>query len=131
MTQDKTPININQFPSPPEGALFSLRECKTFYLPHPYCISTQHVKHASNDFCGMLGREAIESAERKGIKCWTCKGQYSYADHRAEQTLVIVVPQNKDLDAVSGLHAYLLSIKPLAKSLGITSFAFPTPAQAR
>ena len=130
MTQDKTTINVNQFPSPPEGTLFSLRECKPLYVPHPYCIGAAHVEHAADNFSSMLGREAIESAERKGIKCWTCKGQYSYAEHRAEQTLVIVVPQNKDLNAVPGLHAYLLSIKPLAESLGITGFAFPTSAQA-
>mgnify|MGYP001588866557 CR=1 FL=1 len=128
MMQEKA-ISISAFPSPPEGAVFRLRECKTIHVPHPYCISAAHVEHASDKFCGMLGRDAIESAERHGIKCYICKGKYSYAEHKAEQTLVITVPDNRDLNAIPGLHAYLLSIKLLAESLGITGFTFPTAAQ--
>lgn len=107
----------------PTDVEFELVKIESVCLPHPYCITVKHVVHAADHFNGSLSMEAIEDAEKHGVSCGTC--HHSYSEHTTELTAWIAVPQNRDLNAVVGLHAYLLSIKEQAAALGVESFAFP------
>src|SRR3990172_4362622 len=122
-------VDISLLPKPPEGSTFRIRECKKIAAPHPYCIGSGHVVHASKYFNGMLGTDAIKSAERQGIHCAICKGQYKFEDHTNDMTLVIEVEDNDNLNKIPGLHAYLVAIKAKAEELGIKGFAFPRRGQ--
>jgi hypothetical protein len=127
---------ISDIPSPPDNAVFSLQNIETVVFPHPYCITPKHLEYCES---GILDNYSIKHAESKGAKCETCKELVKRGrqdkilkvdEHESSLTLFIVVPQNKDLNAVEGLHAYLLSIKDLATELGIEGFAFPTATQS-
>lgn len=127
-------VTISDFPFPPEGSTFRLREVKKISVPHPYCIGPGHVGMASDKFGGILGEAAIEAAERKGIGCqWGPPGrrcQLSYKEHTTDLTLVIEVSGDLHrLNDVPGLHAYLLAIKAQAEALGVKAFAFPKASQ--
>jgi hypothetical protein len=103
----------------------------TIGVPHPYCIDAKHVVHASDHFAGMLGEAAIESAEKHGIYCATCKGQLKYKEH--EQALLVECWQ--DLKGADGkvnpeLAAYLVACKPKAEEHKFTGFAF-IPAEKK
>ena len=116
-----------QLPKAPEGSTFHTEKVTKVSLPHPYCITPRHVAYASDHCGGMLGESAIEGAERKGAKCGMKGCQLRYSQHETQVTLVVVVPVGtRDLNAVPGLHTYLLSIKDLATELGIQGFAFPS-----
>ena len=116
---------LEQVPVPPEGSVFSLAKVEKVSIPHPYCITARHMEIASDQFCGMLGEAAIEAAEKQGAHCGMQRCNLRYDQHKTSETLFIRVPQNKDLNAVPGLHAYLLLIKDKATELGIEGFAFP------
>jgi len=129
---NKTNTEINEIPAPlVSGA--RLVKIETIAIPHPYCIGAKHVGHASRNFNGMLGIEAIEDAERHGITCDICKEMHrkngtkilKYAEHEQRKTLFIEVPQNNDLNKINGLVEYLNSIKPICEKLKIDGFAFP------
>jgi hypothetical protein len=122
---------LTQITKPPEGAAFQVRRIHTFSIPHPYCITGKHVVIASDSHGGILDVSAIEDAERRGAKCGIRGCRLSYRDHTVQKALVIVVPKVEDLNAIPGLHAYLLSIKEQATALGIEGFAFPTEEQER
>ena len=102
----------------------------TVGVPHPYCITPKHVAHASDHFHGMLGIEAVESAEKAGAVCDICKqgkrkhGQpiLPYAEHK--QALLVEVNDERDLNKIPELHAYLLGIKAQAEADGYVGFAF-------
>ena len=126
MTNDEI---LAKVPLPPEGSSFSVEGVRDVTVPHPYCLTPRHVTWASKYNVGMLDSYAIESAEKAGARCDTCKGQLKYKDHIPEKALVIVVPSNDDLSLVSGLHSYLLFIKKRVVGLGITGIMFPTPGQ--
>lgn len=123
----KKELTIQEMPSVPEGAVFKLVKIETIWEPHPYCISPRHVAIAAN-FGGILGEEAIICAERKGVYCDTCKQNghiLKYEEHKHYEALFIEVPQNKDLNAIPGLHTYLHGNKQRFIDLGIGGFAFP------
>lgn len=98
----------------------------TIGVPHPYMIGAKHVAHASDHFSGMLGKEAIEDAERKGIaQCEICKGDLAFAEHET----ALLVGCTEDLNVADGkvnpeLHAYLLKCKPLCEADHYAGFAF-------
>lgn len=130
---------LAQLPAPPAGSVFRLLRVEDLTHPHPYCITAKHVAVASDHHGGMLDKAAIEDAERRGAECETCRALVKRRrqdrvlrldEHVTEKALVIVVPQNRDLNAVAGLHAYLLAIKEQAEALGVKGFMFPTEAQA-
>ncbi len=127
MEQAKLDKMFADLPQPPKSAVFRLSQVKQVFLPHPYCIGTKHVVVASDHFGGMLTEDTIRDAEKRGAKCSTCRrGEVlPYDEHESQVALYIEVPQNRDLNAVSGLHAYLLSIKEQATKSGIEGFAFP------
>jgi hypothetical protein len=122
---------FNAIPQPAEGSPFTLTKVERIAMPHPYCITSKHVEVAADRFSGMLRAEAIRAAEKSGAKCDICRVNrlnLSYDEHESNLTLFIEVPLGKDLNAVPGLHAYLLSIKEQAIALGIQGFAFPPKA---
>lgn len=114
-------------PAVPEGAPFKVLKCETVGIPHPYCITPKHVAWASDHCGGMLGAAAIREAEEKaGASCEICRKQgggiLKYDDHESPLTLFVAVPHH-DLNAIPGLHAYLMAVK--AAGLGVQGFAFP------
>lgn len=116
---------IDEIPKP-ENSNIKLVKIETAHIPHPYCITSKHVAWASDHFFGRLGHEAIVDAETHGkAVCGICKGKLKYGEHESKKTLFIEVPQNKDLNAVEGLNAYLLKIKPIVEKLGVEGIAFP------
>lgn len=119
-------ITLDQLPPVPEGSAFRLVKIERVGMPHPYCLTPKHVAHASDHFCGVLTAESIRDAEKHGARCDICKQRgenLSYEQHESPLTLFLAVPQNKDLNAVPGLHAYLLAVKKA--ELGVEGFAFP------
>lgn len=123
-TEKQTPT-LADIPAPPVGSTFKLDKIEKVAMPHPYCIGPKHLEYADSMY---LNAETIEHAERKGAKCCICKEQgknLSFKEHETSLTLFISVQQNRDLNAIPGLHAYLLSIKRAASELGIQGFAFP------
>jgi hypothetical protein len=116
----------DKIPNPPQDSVFRLSKVDTVTFPHPYCITPKHLELSDSH---ILDAASITHAESRGAKCDICNKNgreiLPYSEHRNETTLFIKVPQNKDLNAVEGLHAYLLSIKNICTELGITGFAFP------
>lgn len=127
MSRTETPtITLDQLPPVPDGSPFRLEKVERVGMPHPYCITPKHVAHASDHFGGMLTADAIRDAEKHGARCDICRVRrltLSFDEHENPLTLFISVPQNKDLNAVPGLHAYLLQVKNAG--LGLEGFAFP------
>lgn len=123
-------ISLADLPQPPEGATFSLKEVRSITAPHPYCITPKHVAWASDHWSGMLGKEAIRDAEKNGARCDICakghNGILTIDEHVTSLGLFILVPQNRDLNAVPGLHKYLFDNKAAFVAVGIEGFAFPT-----
>lgn len=115
---------LKQIPVPPEGAVFSLRSVRSVPTgpkgdPHPYCVGPQHLSLNEGMYLN------VEAVEKKGARCAMRGCGLTYAEHTSDRALFIEVPQNSDLNAVPGLHTYLLSIKEKATELGISGFAFP------
>src|SRR5579863_6173438 len=127
MTDEQLKSVFEQIPAPATDSVFKTEKVVKVSLPHPYCIIPKHVAVAADDFGGMLGESAIEAAERMGVRCGMNGCNLPYRKHESQVTLVIVVPVgSRDLNAVPGLHKYLLSIKDKATELGVRGFAFPS-----
>ena len=129
---DKEQAAYDAITPPAADAGFRLAHATTFSIPHPYCITAEHVAIASDHYGGMLGERAIEGAERSGVTCGMRDCNLPYDEHTSQLAAVIVLPDDhpKDLNAVPGLHAWLLSVKDAATQAGIEGFAFPTERQA-
>lgn len=99
---------------------------ETVGVPHPYCIGARHVEHAADRFGGMLDTAAIESAERHGITCCTCKGKLKFADHKSALLVECkVAPADDDKKMVPELHEYLkASMDKFANETEYAGFAF-------
>ena len=99
----------------------------TIGIPHFYCIGPRHVIYASDHFSGMLGKAAIEEAEKHGITCAVKGCNLSYGEHETallvECKANMVIPGSKN-EACPELHNYLLKIKNEATRNGYTGFAF-------
>jgi len=131
---DKETKAYSAIPQPPDGASFRFSRVTTLFDPHPYCIGSRHVVHASDHHHGMLDEYAIESAEKAGAKCCTKGCRLPYSEHRSQLAAVIVVPNNKrtdDLNNLPGLVPYLCSVKADAEAAGVEGFLFPTEAQEK
>jgi hypothetical protein len=120
---------LKQMPALPTSVTFSLAKVEKITHPHPYCITPRHVAWAADHFGGMLGTDAIRDAEKHGATCEICqksgRGILSIDQHQTDVTLFINVPQNRDLNAIPKLHAYLFDNKAKFAALGIQGFAFP------
>lgn len=102
---------------------FQVRE--TIGVPHPYCITPKHVVEAANRHGGILGKPAIQDAEKAGARCGVSGCRLSFAQH--EQALLIsckVDLKNQQGDINPELQAYLLQCKPLCEADGYAGFAF-------
>lgn len=130
MDMTKNTVNISDLPQPAAGVTFSLVKVETISMPHPYCITPRHVAWASDHFGGLLSTDAIRDAEKHGARCDICaksgRGILTVDQHENAVTLFIRVPQNRDLNAIPGLHSYLFNNKAQFVKLGIEGFAFPT-----
>jgi hypothetical protein len=124
------PLELKDVPAPPEGSVFRLLKLEKIPMPHPYMVGPAHLKYSDSMYLD------IERAEERGARCYICKRLakcrhqkpcgchlLTYAEHENPLTLFVGVPQNGDLNAVPGLHTYLLQVKNL--NLGIEGFAFP------
>jgi hypothetical protein len=111
---------LKKYPISKDG-LFSVVD--TIGVPHPYCISPGHVAIAAERYGGMLGKAAIERAEREGVHCCICKGKLPLAEHK--QALLVAVHSTKSLEELRGpLGEYLQHIKPLTEADGFEGWAF-------
>lgn len=133
MTEEDYSQELKQIPKP-DVPHIRVIEIRKISVPHPYCITPKHIAYASDHYYGILNKSAIEEAEKHGAKCDICrkinrkygKPIVPYDEHITQKTLFIEVPQNRDLNAIEGLNAYLMKIKPTLESLNIEGIAFPT-----
>ena len=83
----------------------------TTNTPHPYCITSRHVGHASDNFSGILGEAAIKSAEKAGARCGVRGCNLSYEEH--EKVLLIYCKEDaKEKPYGDELRNYLVGIEP-------------------
>lgn len=117
-------------PKPPANVTFTLVHVMTHVDPHPYCVTTGHVVEAAEHFGGMLSEKAIESAEKKGVRCDTCRRESNYSrtyrEHESMLIALLAVPDNSTpaLQTLPGLKDYLLSAKDAAEKAGVAGFGF-------
>lgn len=87
-------------------------------VPHPFCITEKHVVHASDNYSGMLTKDAIDSLERKigrpscGIKGCNLK----YHEHKLALAVGCKIKDEVEL------REYLMSILKLAEEDGYEGF---------
>jgi len=101
----------------------------TIGVPHPYCITPKHVKVASDEFFGILGKEAIKKAEEKGVYCDICKkavreGKQAEVLKYNEHKQALVIKCHIEAKENKELHEYLLKIKSKAEKEGFEGFVF-------
>lgn len=97
----------------------------TIGVPHPYCVTAEHVGEAADHHGGILGEAAIEAGEKKGITCGMRGCQLSYKQH--EQALLVACRAPlKSSDGLPNpeLHKFLLDNKAEAEKNNYAGFAF-------
>lgn len=103
----------------------------TIAVPHPYCITPEHVSYASDHCSGMLTAYAIEQAEKQGARCDICKGELSYSEHE----IALVIECKLELSTQQGkgteLHNYLLALKDITEQNNFAGFAFKRHASLK
>jgi hypothetical protein len=129
----------------PKDERFPLIKIDTVILPHPYMITSKHLKNNGDNMyldveaAEKRSRELHPNDPRKWAVCEICKKQHDdfadspgilpYSEHKKVKTLFIQVPQNKDINKVVGLKEYMRKIKPKLAELKIE--ALPTEAQVK
>lgn len=97
----------------------------TTCAPHFYCIGGKHVAHASDNFGGRLGDEAIRDGEKHGINCAHPRCTLSYDQHEKALVVTCAGPLKTDDGIITPeLHSYLLQCKPLCEADKFAGFAF-------
>jgi len=100
----------------------------TIGVPHPYMIGVEHVGHAADHFGGMLSKEAVEDAERKGVAhCGWKDCQLKFAEHKQALVVECLADMRDLVDSKkmnAELHAYLLKHKEAATADHFEGFAF-------
>ena len=104
----------------------------TIGVPHPYCLTPKHVAHASDKFNGMLGKEAIASAEKEGIYCYTCReinrkfGDPILKADQHEHSLLVACykDMNESKKLKNEMKVYLLSVKEMCEKDGYAGITF-------
>lgn len=87
----------------------------TIGVPHPYMITSKHVTYTSDNFNGMLGSSAIESAENEGITCGICRGKLSYKEHETALVIQCDKDVHNDKSTQNELQKFMLKLKPRMK----------------
>ncbi len=133
---DKIKNIISKIPKPkiPHVKLLSVED---IFIPHLYCITPKHLAGKSM----YLNEESIRDAEKNNnAVCAVCrrlvregkqKNILPFDQHKKTLTLFIQVPDNEDLNSISGLKEYLLKIKPVLIKFGIDGIAFRKPERGR
>lgn len=130
---------LAKLPPVPEGAKFRVVGTDTFnHQPHPFCITPRHIAYAADHCGGMLTTDAIRNSHAPcgmGRRGSPILGEdpcnLSIDEHTHETAIVVVVPNDvKDLNAIEGLHAWLVAAKPVAEAEKIDGFMFPSEAQS-
>lgn len=104
----------------------------TIANPHPYTLTPKHVAEASDNFSGIMGKEAILSAEKKGIYCYACReinrkhGDpiLNYEDHKFGLLVACYKDMNKTKKLKNEMKAYLLASKEMCDQDGYAGFTF-------
>ena len=128
-TENKIPDNLKKYGKSSKG---NFEIIDTIANPHPYCLTPKHVKEASDNFIGMMGKEAILSAEKKGIFCYTCKEAnrrlgdpiLKYEEHKHGLLVACYVDMNKTKKTKAECKKYLLSVKEMCEKDGYAGFVF-------
>ena len=97
---------------------------RTIGVPHPYCVTPQHIAYAADHYCGRLGKEAIEAAERNGIYCGLCRGRLKFCGHEIALLVECGSDANVDGKIAPELHDYLNKCKSLCEEDKYAGFAF-------
>ena len=70
------------------------------HKPHPYTIGTRHVGWASDHWNGMLGTDAIEDAERNGIRCAARGCNLTLAQHTSDKVMAVTLNDDRDREGI-------------------------------
>lgn len=113
----------DRLPPLPDGATFAPVKVERVSIPHPFVITPRHLTGDSM----YLNEDTIE---RSGAPCGYPGCNLGVREHETLNSLFVEVENNQDLNANTGLHAWLLAIKGI-EGLGIEGFAFPQKGGAR
>ena len=67
---DKIPDKLLKYGKSKKG---NFQIVDTIAVPHPYCLTPKHIQEAADNFGGIMGEAAMQSADDKGIYCYTCR----------------------------------------------------------
>lgn len=108
----------------PETDMF--KAIDTISIPHPFCITSKHVKHAADNFGGILSEEAMQDYDKRNPNKKSCGiggCDLKYAKH--ETALVILIKTGQDLKTLEKeLKEYLLECNPICIKDGYAGYAF-------
>jgi hypothetical protein len=101
------------------------------FKPHPFTIGTQLVAHASDNFMGRLGAEAIEDYEKKhGSACayrarpGAERCNVPYDEHTSDRVAFLKVRTEKTLKENKELPKFLYACKPTLEKEKIDGIGF-------
>lgn len=104
----------------------------TIGVPHPYCITPEHLVHGAEHFGGILGEPAIELAEKHGAKCGVRGCTLTYKQHKQALLISCSAPlKGEDGNINPELHKLLLDNKGECEKNGYAGFAFIDAAAYR
>jgi len=99
------------------------------YKPHPFTIGGKHVTYAADNFGGILGEEAILSAEKKGIYCAHPHCKLPYKEHTLDKVCFLQLTRNLSQQEA---QEKLKSVIEILKENKIDGFTFvDTPEKFR
>lgn len=99
------------------------------FKPHPFTIGSQLVAHASDNWSGMLGKEAIEDYENiHGSACAyrdeNGRCRIPYAEHTSDRVAFLKVKSDKELKDNKELPKFLFACKPTFEKEKIDGVGF-------
>jgi len=107
----------------------------TIPVPHPDCITPHHVVWASENFGGLLSKQAIEAAERQNTvkyACDICKARHrklgekilGISDHGEALIVACKVDYRTHKEAEQELRTYLIMNKGKCEEHKFVGFSF-------
>jgi hypothetical protein len=101
----------------PHTDIFRIKD--TIPVPHPYCITPEHMQL---DKMYMNGDTIQEAEKICGAKCGMEGCKLSYDEHKI--ALLVEVDHDGELQDVPGLQEYLFSINDMTIRDGFAGYAF-------